>query len=282
MADEIERRTLSYLPQPNIDVVGEVEFPIQINFIFKNVERVSPSKKIILLSTTHAIEEQPISLTEEDMMTIKSLYDALHLKVPALPENNHIFIFIDVKEPPGYKGFISDDSHVHLMAAQKADSIVAIMNDTFYARAIMLRKKKFLPDSLMVVLESPPPVVSQAARTINSLRARRTITRTRIQNDALDESIVDNPRPFSSIAIDAFDADIAFIPVSPKFRHLFVALNAALVAMDLHLTPRGRTTTIDEEEIKDIVCSIFESHIPSEEEDYSDVEIHEHEEEYDE
>ena len=67
--------------------------------------------------------------------------------------------------------------------------------------------------------------------------------------------------------------NITFIPVSPKFKPLLIAVNAALVAMDLHLVPRGRVLDVDEDEIKEIICTIFENHIPREDSDENDQDI---------
>ena len=44
--------------------------------------------------------------------------------------------------------------------------------------------------------------------------------------------------------------------------------------MDLHLVPRGRTVKISEDEIKEIICTIIQNHVPHhEEEEYNDTEI---------
>ena len=282
MSDDESDRTLSYEPQQSIDIQDHPEFPASIKCVFKNVERVIPSQKKLIVSSAEAIEEQTLEFDQEDMATIASFYASLHSKVVALPSNNHIFIFFDANEPEGYKGFVADDSHIHLLALKKSTALIVLLNITCYNRAIKLRGKCILPPHLIEVMESNPPSISQTARTINCIKAKKSNDRIRILNAANDESIVDNRRVYSTIAIEADDPDIAFIPVAPKFRSLLIAVNSALVAMDLHLVPRGRTMCVDEDEIKEIVCSIFENHVPREEEEEgelsSEAENDEHEE----
>ena len=266
MGEEV--KTLCYLAQPSFDVdTSSVQFPVVIEFEFRNVDRAVPTKKKLVLSSVYAISTQKLTLMQEDVENIEALYNALHKKVPALPPNNHFFIFIDVNEPEEYNGFIADDTHVFHMALKCKSALVAILNTTYFERAIKVRGEYIIPPCLAEVLNSAPPEQSQTARVINSAKARNIDIRTRIINDAQSPGILDVKRPMSTIVVDPYDPDIACIPICPKFKSLFVALNATLVCIDTHLVPRGRTLEVDEELVKQIVTTIIEEHAAGKEEE---------------
>ena len=273
-----EVKTICYTADARIEVdTSSAQFPVDIEFEFRNVDRAVPTKRKLVLSSVYALATQKISFVQEEVDSLAAFYNALHKKVPALPPNNHFLIFIDVNEPATYNGFVADDTHVILMAVKCKSAIVAILNATYFERAIKVRGDYIIPPCLVDVLNSPPPEQSQTARIINSAKARNIDLRTRIINDAQSPGIIDVKRPMSTIAVDPYDPDIACIPVCPKFKSLFIALNATLVCINTHLVPRGRTLEVDEELVREVVTTIIEEHTIGNEEDDEDDENDEEE-----
>lgn len=260
--------TLIYTPQDPFEVdMSSVNFPVEIDFVFKNVDRAIPSKHRLILSQANALSQQKISFKEEDVESLKTLYDVLHSKVPGLPPNNHFFIFIDVNEPQGYSGFVSHDTHVLQMIAKGKSALITILNSTYYERALKLRGELVIPQELFDIMESPPPTQSQTALVINSAKAKNLEKRTRIVEGSYNADIVDVRKTMSLIAVDPFDNDVAFIPVDPNYKTLLIGINAALVCIEKHLYPRGRTIPLNEDLVREIVTTIIEEHAPHSEED---------------
>lgn len=153
----METNKLDYTPQDDIEVdTSGVQFPIEIEFDFRNAERAIPSRKEILLSPAVVFDSQKLVFQLGELDTVSSLYAALHNKVPGIQMNNHMFFFIDVTEPEGYTGFVNENSHVHLMAVKQAPTIVVFLNKTHFERAIIYRKRKLFAESFMEVLNEGP------------------------------------------------------------------------------------------------------------------------------
>ena len=274
----MEGNCLSYDCRPRqIDLTGEPQYPCRIQIDCHYVEKITPSQKILYIVPRAALERTIAEFEDTDMISMQTFYDALHRVLPGLPQNNHLFIFIDTHE---WNGFLSDDLHIRYLAIHQSNIIIAILNETFFARGIKLRNEPIVPQTLLQVLHSNLPQQSQVQRVTANALALTQSNRSRIINDASDRGIVDVTSSIPGVVtIQPNDPYIVAIPVCPKFKNLLIALNATLVAIDLHLAPRGRTTEVDEDLVKDIVCAIFEEHVPHEEEEENDNEEEENQNE---
>ena len=132
-------------------------------------------------------------------------------------------------------------------------------------------------------MRAPLPAPSQvrlASLNADSLSQNR---RERIMNEANSSENFDaypheRYHNTQQLTLAHDDPYLTLIPINPEFRKLFIALNATLTCISIHLVPRGRCIDVDETLVEEIVTTIIDQHsvIMDEEEDEDGSVISEH------
>ena len=258
---EEEQLTMFYrIDGENIEPGEAPTFPVEILVTCNNVEAVKPSALQLRLSHRPLVPQRTISINAEDVEDVTTFYINLHHKIVALPSNNKFFIFADTQ---AWSGFVTCDDHVKYIASHKSSIVIAILNDTYFERAIKYRNRPTIPENMSNFLRQPLPQQSQASRVTTAMQHHAITTFQRLREGAENREIFDIPQERSSmLSILHDDPYITLIPITPKFKQLFIALNSTLTAMDLHLYPRNRTLEVDEEIVKNVIITVIQEHIP--------------------
>lgn len=262
-------KTLIYKEEDIDDIDNEPENPINIEINFAVACKCTPSKFEVAIADRNSIPPQIVSFETADFISVETLYEAIHQKVRAAPESNKFFMFSTNKD---WNGFICTDNHTHFIANNPSSILIVTLNDTFVQRITNHYNKSTL-NAKMTALMDPENAPVNVVGEIISERKRKTYEhRTQILANANSDEYNDrNPsiriESLRSSLIVGPNEDITLIPIWSQYKPLFLGLNSACYAIEMHLLPRKRVYPLDEEMVREIVLEVIRKHAMEETEE---------------